>query len=49
MKHLQMSVNQDCLNKALWSNDALPEGVIDFPYMYIVKPLKNLLLKNPKS
>jgi hypothetical protein len=35
--------------KALGSELAPPQGVIDFPYMYIVKTLKKNSFKEPKE
>jgi hypothetical protein len=43
MKHLLVSATKFVQIKALGSKLALPQGVIDFPNMYLRK--KNLLLK----
>jgi hypothetical protein len=48
MKHLVMGVYQVCSNKGPWVRIGPAPGVIDIPYMCIVK-LKKSSYKNPKE
>jgi hypothetical protein len=48
MKHLLVSVYQVCSNKSPWVKTSPTLGVIDFPYMYIVKTLKKFFLKTQR-
>jgi hypothetical protein len=49
MNHLLVSVYQVCSNKSPGVKIAPAPVVIDFPYMYVVKTLKNLLKKTQKT
>jgi hypothetical protein len=48
MKHLLVDVYQVCSNKSPRVKIGQSPGAIDFPYMYIVKTLKNHLVKIKK-
>jgi hypothetical protein len=49
MKHLLMGSTKFAQIKALGLKLAHAPGVIDFPYMFIVKTLKKSSLKEPKE
>jgi hypothetical protein len=49
MKHHLVRVYQVCSNNSPGVKIGPALGVIDFPYLYTVKTLKNLLLKNSNS
>jgi hypothetical protein len=49
MKHHLVGVYQVCSNQCPGVKIGPARGVIDLPYLYIVKTLKNLLLKNQNS
>jgi hypothetical protein len=49
MKHLLVDIYQVCSNKSPRSKLTPPQGVFEFPYLYIVKTLKIFLWKSKKA